>query len=192
MSVTQPRTWQGMREWWARLLQDRTGEPLEAWNARIRERGFGDEAALRSWLSEQGVTGYPQMLLVMERFGYPDFLVADADELIDGQYADRPHLRPILDAILALAPTLGEVAAQARKTYVTLVSPRRTFAVVKPATKRRVDLGLRLDGVKPSGRLEAAKDLGNERIHVRIGLASPEDVDDEVVALLRRAYQSNS
>jgi len=25
------------------------------------------------------------MLLVMERFGYPDFLLASADELIDGQ-----------------------------------------------------------------------------------------------------------
>ena len=38
-------------------------------------------------------SGYPQMLLVMERFGYPDFLLASADELIDGQYADRPELR---------------------------------------------------------------------------------------------------
>ena len=181
-----------MREWWARLLHDRTGESVDVWNVRIRDRGLTDEATLRSWLSEQGVTGYPQMLLVMERFGYPDYLVAGAGELIDGQYADRPDLRPILDAILALAPTLGEVAVQARKTYVTLVSPRRTFALVKPATKRRVDLGMHLDGVKPSGRLEAAKGLGNETINLRIGLASPEDVDHEVVALLQRAYESNA
>ena len=40
-----------------------------------------DEAALRAWLNERGVTGYGQSLLVMERFGYPDFLRADADEL---------------------------------------------------------------------------------------------------------------
>jgi hypothetical protein len=29
------------------------------------------------------VTGYAQQLLVMERFGYPDFLTVTADELID-------------------------------------------------------------------------------------------------------------
>ena len=63
------------------------------------------------------------MLLVMERFGYPDFLLASADELIDGQYADRPALRPILDEVLLRAAEVGEVDVQARKTYVTLVTP---------------------------------------------------------------------
>ena len=42
----------------------------------------------------------------------PRPLCAGAGEFIDGQYPDRPDLRPILDATLALAPTLGEVAVQ--------------------------------------------------------------------------------
>ena len=67
----------------------------------------------------------------------------DAGELIEGQYADRPQLRPILDAVLALLPALGPATVQARKTIVSLVSPRRTFAVVRATTKDRVDLGLR-------------------------------------------------
>jgi hypothetical protein len=29
----------------------------------------------------------------MERFGYPDFVLATADELIEKQYANRTHLR---------------------------------------------------------------------------------------------------
>jgi hypothetical protein len=29
-------------------------------------------------------------------------------DLIDGQYADRPELRPILEAILAVLPDIGE------------------------------------------------------------------------------------
>jgi hypothetical protein len=37
----------------------------------------------------------------------------------------------------------------ARKTIVSLVSPRRTFAVVRATTKGRVDLGLRLDDAEP-------------------------------------------
>ena len=147
---------------------------------------------VRAWLTEHGVTGYPQMLLVMERFGYPDFLLASADELIDGQYADRPALRPILDELVLRAADAGEVDVQARKTYVTLVTPRRTFAIIRATTRDRVDVGLRLPGVAPGGRLLPNRGLGNDYINVRIALTSLDDVDDFVDDQLREAYRLNS
>ena len=159
-----PRSWQEMRDQEIRWLIERTGDGLETWNARVRDQGMSDEASLRAWLGEQGVTGYPQMLLVMERFGYPDFLRASADELIDGQYADRPNLRPIVDTILALLPEVGQVEVQTRKTYVALLTRRRTFAAVQPTTKKRTDLGLRLTAdQQPEGRLERAPNFGQAR-----------------------------
>jgi hypothetical protein len=179
-----------MREWAAELLLNRTGENVAAWNRRIVAQVFGDERALREWLTGQGVTGYAQALLVWERFGYPDFLTTSADELIDGQYADRPQLRPILDAVLAALPALGPATVQARKTMISLVGPRRTFAVVQATTKSRVDLGLRLDNDKPGGRLLAARDIGAATL--RIPLAAPEDLDEEALGLLRRAYDENA
>src|SRR5260370_675632 len=95
------RSWQGMRDWSAELLEKRTGRNVQAWNRLIARRPFAKESALRKWLAAEGVTGYAQMLLVWERFGYPDFLTASADDLIGRQYADRARLRPILDATLA-------------------------------------------------------------------------------------------
>lgn len=189
--MSQTQSWSQMLDWCADLLSRRTGEGVAEWNRRVADTGIDNEPELREWLGEQGVTGYSQMLLVMERFGYPEFLTAGADELLDDQYADRPHLRPILDRVLALAPTLGEVTVQARKTYVGLETVRRQFAVVKPTTRSRVDLGLRLDGRSPHGRLVAAKRLANDTINLRVGLESGEEVDDEVVDLLREAYAAN-
>jgi hypothetical protein len=125
----------------------------------------------------------------MERFGYPDFLVASADELIEGQYADRPQLRPIFDAILEAAIGLGEVTVQARKTYVSLVSPRRTFARIQPTTRKRVDLGLRLEGQEPGGRLQPSKI--HETMKLQISLSAPTEVDSEVLRWLQRAYEEN-
>jgi hypothetical protein len=113
-----------------------------------------------------------------------------ADELVAGQYADRPHLRAVLDAVLAALPTLGPSTVQARKTLVSLATPRRTFAVIQATTKNRVDLGLRLDHERPSGRLLAARDLGAAT--VRIPLTRPEDVDADALGWLRRAYQENA
>src|SRR2546428_697567 len=93
--MAKTRDWQGMKDMSARLLKERTGEGVGTWNRRIQRERLDDEESLRLWLTKQGVTGYAQSLLVMERFGYPDFLLATADELIDGQYADRAQLRPI-------------------------------------------------------------------------------------------------
>src|SRR5690606_26971750 len=110
----------------------------------------------RAWLEGQGVTGYGRDLVIWEVVGYPDFLTASADELVDGQYADKPHLRPIYDALIAAVANLGEAVVQSRKTYVSLVAPRRTFAIVQ-ASKTRVELALRLKDREPAGRLERSR-----------------------------------
>ena len=180
-----------MRSQIANILERRTGEGVDVWTSRVNALGDIDEAALRAWLTEQGVSGYPQMLLVMERFGYPDFLLASADELIDNQYADRPHLRAILDQLLLAVSEVGDVDVQARKTYITLVSPRRTFALIRATTRDRVDVGLRLPGVEPEGRLLAARGLGNDYVNVRIALRSVAEVDETVLDWLKLAYQAN-
>src|SRR5207248_2947100 len=142
----------------------------------------------RSWLASQGVRGYPAMMLVFETFGYPDYLQKDADELIDGQYRDRPDLVPIYDKLVEEALGLGHVDLQARKTYVALIGPKRTFASIQATTRTRIDVGLRLDGVKAEGRLEIAKSIGQSSMTHKIAIASVEDVDDAALGWLRRAY----
>lgn len=189
--MTKAMDWREMRQWEIGLLEKSTGEGLEHWNVRVLGTGIQSEAALRSWLTDQGVVGYPRMLLVMERFGYPDFLLATSEALVDAQYADRQHLRPVCDRLLELAAGLGDVTIQTRKTYIALVGSRRTFAQIVATTRSRVDLGLRLDGQVPHGRLLDAKNLGNRSCSVRIVLTEPHDVDDEVAVQLQRAYEAN-
>jgi hypothetical protein len=145
---------------------------------------------MKGWLTGQGVSGYAQQLLIMECFGYADFVLATAGELIGKQYADRPQLRAIYDAIVQAAADCGEVIVQARKSYVSLVSPRRTFARVVPATKTRVDLGLRLDGQRPKGRLQTSRI--HETMRLQIGLTSPAEIDSEARHWLRREYAQNA
>jgi hypothetical protein len=181
--------WQRNREMWVRVLKKQTSEGLDNWNQQIREASIADESDLRSWLSARGVTGYAQSLLVMERFGYPDFIFATPDQLLEKQYAGRVHLRPIYDAIISAATACDELVIQVRKTYVSLVARRRTFARVQP-TKTRVDLGLRLESCKAGGRLEESR--MHHTMRVQIALTTPSEVDDEVRHWLEVAYIENS
>ncbi len=186
------RSWEEMRSQITDRLVRQTGHDVTWWNGQIAAQdGLTDEASLRAWLTEHGVTGYQQMLLVMEALGYPEFLLATADELIDAQYADREALRPVLDAIIAAAAGMGEVEVQARKTYTTLLTPRRTFAAVRPTTRTRVDLGLRIDGVEPSGRLLDGRNTAGGSVNLRVALQSVDDLDAQALDLLRRAYEAN-
>ncbi len=187
--MTKTRDWRSMLDWSAQLLKERTGEDVATWNRRIAEEQLNDEKSLRAWLTKQGVTSYAQSLLVWERLGYPDHLLASAEDLIDRQYADRPQLRSIFDAIIDAAAGLGEVTIQARKTYVSLVTQRRTFARIQPTTKSRVDLALRLEGHKPGGRLQPSKI--HETTRLQISLASVDDIDTKVLNWLQEAYDQN-
>jgi hypothetical protein len=118
-------------------------------------------------------------------------LLASAGELIDDQYADRQALRPIPDAVLAVAAGFGTVGVHARKTYATLYGPRRAFAAVRPTTKTRVDLGLRIDGKEPGGRLLDGSKTAGGTINLRLPLQGVDDLDEEAVRLLRQAYDAN-
>jgi hypothetical protein len=183
--------WREMMQQHAELLERRTGQGVPEWRARITQQAPSDEATLRAWLKGQGVEGYPQQLLVFETFGYPDFLTATADDLIGAQYADRPALRPTLDRLIEVAGSLGTVTVQARKGFVTLQTERRKFAVIKPATKTRVDLGLRIDTPPGNQRFQPADPGRSNDMRTKVGLTQPGDVDQDVTDALRQAYAEN-
>ena len=189
MSGVETRDWKHFRAKWVAVLRKQTGKGLDEWRQDIDADAPAEPTALRAWLTRRGVSGYARQLLLMERFGYPDFVAADANGLIDAQYSDRQHLRPVYDAIVKAAADVGEIVIQARKGYVSILTPRRTFARVRATTKTRVDVGLRLDSRPPGHRLVPSR--LHSTMKWQIGLSGPDDVDAEVRRWIRSAYREN-
>jgi len=184
--MTEIRNWSQMQEMSERLLQERTDMSLTDWKKRIAQFHPVDERSMREWLNAQGVTGYAQTMLVMQTFGYPDFMTASAEELINAQFADRLGLRSIFDAILNTAASLGQVTIQARKTYVSLVTPRRTFARIQATTRSRIDVALRLDSATAGSRLVPSRI--HETMKVQVSCTTLADWDEEAQRYLQQAY----
>jgi len=174
-------------------LAQRTGRDLDGWLALVRAGGIDplDQNAVRRWL--KGVHGLPQN---------SQWAVADAaaraagwarptvEEHVAAQYVGaKAALRPIHDAVAALALSCGDdVTLEGRGGYTPFVR-RRQFAATAAAARDRVDLGLRFTDAPASGRVRPAKAPG-QSTHV-VALRSVTDVDDEVEALLRAAYDQN-
>jgi hypothetical protein len=187
-----PSTWQSMVDNNKALLMRKTGEDTAYWVEKARAAGIQNDGELRSWMRDSfGVTGYAQYAVSWEMFGYPEFMLRDADELIDGQYANHPQLRPIADAILAWALATEGVQIQMRKGYVSLHSPRRKFAQVTRTTNTAVDVTLRLDAAA-GGRIEAVKTRADDPFNRRVRITSAEHVDDGLLEILALALEQNS
>jgi hypothetical protein len=63
---------------------------------------------------------------------------------------------------------------------------------VKPTTRTRVDLVLRLDGAAPGGRLLDGSNSAGGGLNVRLALQSADELDEEALDFLRQAYEASS
>lgn len=185
-------TWQAMVDSNKALLLRKTGKDTTHWAEKAQAAGIDNDNELRAWMRDNfGVTGYAQYAVSWEMFGYPEFMLRDADELIDGQYASHPRLRPIADALLAWASATDGVAIQMRKGYVSLHSPRRKFAQVTRTTNTAVDVTLRLDA-PADGRIEAIRTRADDPFTRKVRLTSVEQVDDGLLDIMAMALEQNS
>ena len=102
-------------------------------------------------------------------------------------YADRPSLRPIHERLMTEISSIApDVEVAPKKGYLSL--RRRTqFGMVKPAAKH-VDVGLILPDAPHTERFEPAA-TWNAMFSHRVRLRSTDDVDAELVAWIRLAYE---
>lgn len=176
------RTGRSLAEWtdlaWRDLVEGTGADPL-------------DQNGVRRWLREvHGLGQNTQWAIAFEVAGRAGWRMPTVAEFVDRQYAGKKaHLRPVYDALAPRLLALGEdVRTEGRATYVPFVRARQ-FAAVGPTTNTRVDLGLRFTAPPASDRLVPAKAPG-QATH-RVALTSAEDVDDDLVALARAAYEQN-
>jgi hypothetical protein len=173
-------------------LADRTGRTLEEWVALVAVSGVDplDQNAVRRWLREvHGVKQNSQWAIADAAARDAGWARPSVEDYIDGQFTGKKvALRPVFDAVRTAALALGnDVTVEGRGTIVPFVR-RRQFAVTATTTSR-LDLGLRFPDPPAGARLTPATSPG-QATH-RVQLFSVTDVDDEVHALLRAAYEQN-
>jgi len=173
-------------------LAERTGRTLEDWVALVAGSGVDplDQNAVRTWLREvHGVKQNSQWAIADAAALAAGWVRPSVEDYIDGQFAGKKAaLRPVFDAVRAEAMALGDdVTVEGRGTIVPFVR-RRQFAVTATTTSR-LDLGLRFTSPPANARLIPATAPG-QATH-KMSLHTAADVDDEVRALLRLAYEQN-
>jgi len=183
----------GMRDAILRNLRKRTGKNLEQWVRVAGKRNLASARELRSWLkTEHGLGSTTCGLIADATFGVLRRAPLPDSELLASQYrGDRAALRPTYDRLVREVRALGcDVRIGVRKTQTTFAR-RHTFAIAKAPTRTRIDLGLRLPGVKPTRRLTATTAFSENATHC-VRLLAPQDVDGPLKKWLRAAYDARA
>jgi hypothetical protein len=105
--------------------------------------------------------------------------------------ARRLFGRKPCEKLLGQATKFGpDMTTSVNETYVNLVRGKKKFAILQPSSVERLDIGVKLKGVRPEGRFEAAGSW-NTMVTNRIRIGDPAEINAEVLSWLKNAYDAS-
>lgn len=171
-----------------RNIEARTGKSLEQLRRLLADSGLARHGEKRSFLIETLGLGYGDANTVVHLAAQPSegAVGAAADDPLAAIYTGaKAHLRPLHEAVIAAVDGLGPYETAPKKAYVSLRRSKQ-FAMLGPATRDQVELGLNIRDLPPHPRLKALAPGGMCQYTVR--LSNTGEIDATVLAWLRAAY----
>ncbi len=171
-------------------MKANTGKSLDDWLKITSKAKLAKHGDIVKMLKTDHSLGHGFANLVAHRTLSSDAGSSESDDLLAAQYAGaKSGLKPLYDTLAKLIGTFGkDVEFSPKKAYVSLRRSKQ-FGLIQPSTATRLDLGLNLKDVAPKGRLEAAGSWNAMCTH-RIKLSAAADIDAELKAWLRQAYDA--
>lgn len=166
-------------------MPEKTGKSLDEWKIIIKSKAFAKHSEAVKYLkTEHKVThGFANTIVSLSKEEQKS-----SDELVANQYQGKDHLMPIYNQLIGSVNGFGkDVRITPKKTEVSL-DRKKKFAVIRPSTKSRIDLGLKLKGKSTTERLENSGPFGTMCTH-RVRLTDINQIDEELIAWLKEAYQ---
>ena len=143
-------------------IEKRTGKSLAALARSSKAAACSKHGEIRDMLKRDLGMGHGDAntlvhhVLKSDGASAADAAGKTADAVLDEIYAGaKAPLRPIHDALMSAIETFGPFEIAPKKGYVSLRG-KKQFAMIGPATKTQVEVGLNMKDVKPTARLVAA------------------------------------
>jgi hypothetical protein len=169
-------------------LLEKTGKPLDYWIKIVNEAKIEKHKAIIDFLKSNHNFTYGFANFVSLKARKSDAGSIDDTDLLSLQYKGKEHLKPIYDKLPVKIKEFGDdLTITPKKDSVSFIR-KRQFTLVKPATKTRIDLGLKLKGKALTERLESSGPFGAMCTH-RVKLSSIDEIDAELMEWLKEAYQ---
>lgn len=169
-------------------MKEKTGKTIAEWKVTIQSQNLTKHGEIVKFLKEsQGITHGYASTIAMKVLESDAASVENTDDLIVNQYKGKENLKAFYDKIITEINQFGETFEIApKKAYVSL-RRKKQFITLNPASKTRFEIGFNLKGIAAEGKLVAEKPDGI--CSHKVNLSTLEDLDQQVIGWIRRAYE---
>lgn len=174
-------------------IQQKTGKSLGELGKLVRDSGLKKHSEIRAMLQRELTLGYGDANALTHFVLNADGERAAAsgkstDEVIEGIYTGaKAGLRPIHERLMEVVSGFGEFEIAPKKGYLSL-RRKKQFAMIGPGSNSRVDVGINHKTLGDHPRLIAQP--AGSMCSYQVRLTQPEEVDAELAAWLKQAYDS--
>lgn len=169
-------------------IEKNSGKKLDEWIVIVNKSDLVKHGELVNFLKEKhGFTHGNASVIV--HFAKQSYAGAEenSDDLITEQYKRKENLKPWYDKIMSEINKFGkDVEVAPKKGYVSL-RRKKQFAILQPSAKTRLDVGLNIKDVAPSGNAEAGKSWNAMCTH-RIRVEDEKTINKDLINWIKQAY----
>jgi predicted transport protein len=169
-------------------IEKSTGKRLDEWIAIVNKSGFAKHGELVSFLKEKhGFThGNANTVVHFAKQSHAGAEGNDTDWIAE-QYKGKENLKPWYDKLMGEIKKFGsDVELAPKKAYMSL-RRKKQFAIIQPSTKDRLDVGLNIKGVAPSGIVEEGSKWNAMCTH-RIKVTDEKMINKDLTNWIKQAY----
>lgn len=172
-------------------VKAKTGKTPDDFAKLATEKGLTKHGEIVSWLKTDFGLGHGHANAIVSVLLKSESRKASPDEKLERLFAGKKAVwRESCGALITKIKAFGpDIETSANETYVNVLVGKKKIAVLQPSSAVRFEIGIKLKGVIPEGRLEAAGSWNSMVTH-RVSISDPKEMDAEVLAWLKRAYDA--
>ena len=172
-------------------VKAKTGKTPDDFAELAAQKGLARHGDIVKWLKGDFALGHGHATAiagVVLKKGVPK--AAPEDKLTALFSGKKACWRTPCDKLMAQIGKFGpQVSVAAGGTYINLLREGRKFAILQPSSSQRLDIGIKLKGTPADERFESAGSW-NAMVTHRVRISDPTQIDRDVLAWLRRAYDA--
>ena len=171
-------------------IKAKTGMTPADFRKLAKQKGLVKAGEIVAWLKKDFGLGYGHAGAIWQLIGHADDVKASPDDRLAKLFAgNKIKWRKAYDTLEKKVRKFGtDVEVEPNMTYINLCRGSKKFAIVQ-TTADRLDIGIKLKGIAPTEQFEAAGSW-NAMVTHRVRISDPKQIDAEVLAWLRQAYDA--
>lgn len=171
-----------------RNIETKTGKSLDELRQLIAASGLNKHGEKRAYLMERLGLGHGDANTIVHLAAQAETPASATGGPLDDIYIGaKAHLRPLHEALIAKIDEFGPYEAAPKKAYVSL-RRKKQFAMIGPATKEQIEVGLNVKNLPENDRLKTMPP--GKMCQYTVRLSKTDEIDASFLVWLRAAYDS--